>query len=245
MGRRTLTGVIVSESDEIPEMKVKPILELLDDAPVFSDKMLKLTKWISEYYLASWGDTLKAALPQGMSPKSMLHVHILRNPDDEEIRELSHRAPKRFELLQVLKDRHESISVKYLEKQLKSESVALQLEALEKQNIIRCERIVEKEIQPRTQKALMIAGYLYEDEEELKDVLNELDKVSPKQSLLLSHLYLKRMNTGKPVILTDAIRDIKTTRNVADALVKKRLRNNNRSGNRQKSNQENRSKPGK
>ncbi|MEK7448182.1 MAG: primosomal protein N' [Planctomycetota bacterium] len=45
---------------------VKDIEKIIDAEPMFDEKMLALTRWISEYYFCSWGQALEAALPSGV-----------------------------------------------------------------------------------------------------------------------------------------------------------------------------------
>ncbi len=52
---------------EIDASEIKDAEELLDAEPLFTPEVLELTRWISEYYLASWGEILKAALPAGLN----------------------------------------------------------------------------------------------------------------------------------------------------------------------------------
>lgn len=49
-----------------PEMKWKPIEQVLDEQPVVREQQMKLWQWISEYYMSSIGDVFKAAMPSGM-----------------------------------------------------------------------------------------------------------------------------------------------------------------------------------
>ena len=49
-----------------PEMKWKPIEQVLDEQPVVSEQQMKLWQWISEYYMSPIGDVFKAAMPSGM-----------------------------------------------------------------------------------------------------------------------------------------------------------------------------------
>lgn len=73
-GRRFLTGYIVALHDALPhgtslkESDVKDAQEILDAIPLVTPELLELTKWVAEYYLAPWGEVLKAALPPGISP---------------------------------------------------------------------------------------------------------------------------------------------------------------------------------
>ena len=80
-GRRTITGVIVSKAEfhESDSGKMKFISEIIDESPVFNTEMLKLTKWLADYYFCSWGEALKAALPVGMSPKSVVKIKLTYN----------------------------------------------------------------------------------------------------------------------------------------------------------------------
>ncbi|HEX4916199.1 MAG TPA: primosomal protein N' [Vicinamibacterales bacterium] len=64
MGPRTLTGVVVGEAAAADTAyTIKPIKSVLDDAAFIPADVVKLTEWVSEYYLAGPGATLAAALP--------------------------------------------------------------------------------------------------------------------------------------------------------------------------------------
>lgn len=73
-GRRFVTGYIVSLHEELrvgtslKESDVKDAKEILDSIPLVTPELLELTSWVAEYYLAPWGEVIKAALPPGISP---------------------------------------------------------------------------------------------------------------------------------------------------------------------------------
>ncbi|MBC8029707.1 MAG: primosomal protein N' [Pyrinomonadaceae bacterium] len=73
-GRRFLTGYIVGLHErlqagtDLKESDIKDAKEILDAIPLVTPELLELTKWVAEYYLAPWGEVLKAALPPGISP---------------------------------------------------------------------------------------------------------------------------------------------------------------------------------
>ncbi len=221
LGKRTITGIIVDIADSLENRKLKEIYELLDDEPVFTSNMLELTKWIAEYYLTSWGIALNAALPQGMSPKSLLKVEIDTPLTDEELEHLEKRAPKRAELYKHLLGVFDYISVASLEKKLNSKSIMLQINALEKMGAIRCRRFVERSAKPKLQKAVRISGEILNDKAKLKSILDELDRKAPKQSLMLSHLYLLRMNSDIPALVADAVKQVNCSTQIVTSLEKK------------------------
>ncbi len=72
-GRKLLTGYIVSlrtalrEDSGLQESEIKEAEELIDAVPLITSDVLALTRWVSDYYAAPWGEVLKAALPPGIT----------------------------------------------------------------------------------------------------------------------------------------------------------------------------------
>ena len=79
-GRRTLTGVVV-ETAEGDSSGLKTILDVLDARPALTPELLGLTRWVAGYYLCSWGEAIKAALPGGTTVESRRRVVGLAPPD--------------------------------------------------------------------------------------------------------------------------------------------------------------------
>ncbi|MCL4217106.1 MAG: primosomal protein N', partial [Candidatus Hydrogenedentes bacterium] len=77
---RMVTGFIVGLTDSTDIEKVKLVVDLPDDGPVFSPDLLELCQWIAEYYCCSWGEALQAALPGGLQLKQK--VRYLLQPDN-------------------------------------------------------------------------------------------------------------------------------------------------------------------
>ncbi len=80
-GRKHLSGVIVASPERSTLGGLKHIKDVLDLTPSFSSEMLELCRWISEYYVAPFGEVLKAALPQGLSLEGRRIVRLkLQDP---------------------------------------------------------------------------------------------------------------------------------------------------------------------
>lgn len=62
---RRLTGVVLRVHDEAPEAEAREVLSLIDEEPVLDSELLKLARWIAEYYCAPLGEVLKGMLPLG------------------------------------------------------------------------------------------------------------------------------------------------------------------------------------
>ena len=65
LGRnKKYAGIILRLHEEMPEVyEVKPILSLLDEAPIVNEKQLRFWLWIAHYYAAAPGEVMQAALP--------------------------------------------------------------------------------------------------------------------------------------------------------------------------------------
>ncbi len=76
-------GIVDRLHGERPEgYEVKPLLEVMDPAPVVNGCQLKLWRWIADYYMAAIGDVYKAALPAGLKaedgykPKTETYIRL-------------------------------------------------------------------------------------------------------------------------------------------------------------------------
>jgi len=62
-GSRRLIGVVLRVHDHPPEQGAREVLQLLDDEPALAHDLLRLGKWIAEYYCAPLGEVLRGMLP--------------------------------------------------------------------------------------------------------------------------------------------------------------------------------------
>ena len=63
-GSRKLSGVVLGvHARTVLPGTLREILRLLDEEPIFDSGLMKLAGWISEYYCAALGETLRAMAP--------------------------------------------------------------------------------------------------------------------------------------------------------------------------------------
>jgi len=88
-GKRQLTGYAValhnalSEDIEIEQDAIKDAIELIDEEPLITEEILKLTQWTADYYASAWGEVLKASLPAGINASIEQIVSITSKGRDE------------------------------------------------------------------------------------------------------------------------------------------------------------------
>ncbi len=91
--------VSVDSSCDLPEKKIKPIIDILDDAPVVSDEMIKLAFWMRERYICKYSDAIRL-----MIPAMIKYEHnIIFRAIGSEFAELTLNE-KENELLQIIKE---------------------------------------------------------------------------------------------------------------------------------------------
>ena len=69
-GNRIVTGFCVGFSDTTYTDKLKDIIGIIDKFPLADNTMLKVTKWLSEYYCCGWGEAIYAVIPPVVRSKT-------------------------------------------------------------------------------------------------------------------------------------------------------------------------------
>jgi primosomal protein N' (replication factor Y) len=81
-GGKTTQGFCVRVTDEPPStsFEIKAILRVLDDDALVDDHLMKLTRWMADYYLCGWGQVLHAVVPAGVRENAGTRVAAFVEP---------------------------------------------------------------------------------------------------------------------------------------------------------------------
>jgi len=71
-----LSGIVVAVHDRPPSVEAKKLLRVLDEQPVLDEQLLRLGKWIADYYLAPVGEVFRTMLPLGAEFKRTITYRI-------------------------------------------------------------------------------------------------------------------------------------------------------------------------
>ena len=151
-GPRRLTGLVVAVREDGGEEagKLKPVLDVLDDEPSFTPEMLRLTKWMADYYVCGWGEVAKAALPTGTDVGTEHRLVRTGAPA------AGAAHPKARAVLRFM-EAHPEASVSALRQQVKDVPMAL-LRRLERDGLLRIEEEVSQpKVSVRFEKHLRFA----------------------------------------------------------------------------------------
>src|SRR5258708_33031564 len=75
-GDRTTIGYCVRLSETPPSRPVKELTEVLDDEALLDDNLMRLTRWMADYYLCGWGQVLNAVVPAGAREQAGTRLRI-------------------------------------------------------------------------------------------------------------------------------------------------------------------------
>jgi len=73
-GQRSLSDYIVGLSERPPALdtRLKEIIGIIDEAPILSDRLMRLARWMSEYYLCPLGEAIGAFTPPGLIENAVI-----------------------------------------------------------------------------------------------------------------------------------------------------------------------------
>lgn len=188
-GRKKYYTAIVAGIDQTPpkSYEVKEIMAVLDPHPALRYPQLKFWEWISDYYLCSVGEVMKAALPTGLKIESESVVTL--NPEfdaDDGIR----LTERQSEIIAALQHSGKD-SLTGLEKTLGMKNIAPHVNALLASGVVRVDEKVVEKYRPKTvAKVRLLCDR--NDEEKLHSFFDQTKRSQQQQSLLLAYLDMSK-----------------------------------------------------
>src|SRR5436189_358140 len=74
--QRRMPAIVVELHDRAPSVQTKNIISALDTSPVLDDHLLRLGRWIADYYLAPLGEVFRSMLPLAAEFKRSINYRI-------------------------------------------------------------------------------------------------------------------------------------------------------------------------
>ena len=182
-GNKLIKGLVISiEENIVVDYKVKSIVDVLDDKPLISNNLIKLSLWIKDRYLASYMDSLQPCLPPG----DYKEVNTLVELVDEYKDFLG--SSEEHKIIEYLKA-DETVLLDKLKADLNIKNINMYISGLEEQEVIVTSLVIKttnkkrkekwirikdrnfplenypKAIGPRAYKQIEIATFLYNSED--------------------------------------------------------------------------------
>ncbi len=132
-GDRSAVGYCVRLSEAPPPRAVKELTEVIDDEALLDDHLMRLTRWMADYYLCGWGQVLNAVVPSGARKQSGTRVRAF--VEAAPAVETPRLPPKQAAVLQHLREARVPVEVRDLSRRLRCGSGPI--EALLQKGLIR------------------------------------------------------------------------------------------------------------
>lgn len=157
---RKITGIIVGRSShpgDIPSQKVKDILDIVDEVPIFTQGIKNIWEWMAHYYFSAPGAALQTILPRTVRHQSTVSVTLpkkkgrrktaITEEDDRRKQLLVGRLKEDEKELLAYVTEKKRASLKTLQRRFPRLAMRDTLQHLESLNLI---RLVESFPRPRT-----------------------------------------------------------------------------------------------
>ena len=112
----TVTNLKSVEPDTREASVLKPVSALIEEAPVLNEKMIRLGRWIADYYHAPMETVMRSLLPEAVradqhSFKEQKHLILARKAKPSDIDDIARRAPRQASILRELADADEPMAL--------------------------------------------------------------------------------------------------------------------------------------
>jgi len=160
-GREQRIGWVVGESDAPPPKGLKRILDVVESEPSVTPEILRLCRWLGEYYVAPLGLALRAATPAVLTDSSRHQLELTRAAPGD----LTDRQSR---LVEALRGRDGEASVRALRRALEMGSIWPEIRALTEGGILSHRTLPPRPATPKTRKMVRVVRWveaLAEEEE--------------------------------------------------------------------------------
>jgi primosomal protein N' (replication factor Y) (superfamily II helicase) len=200
-------ATVVAITEQSEAKGIRPIEAVVGEAPILSEQLLELGRWISAYYCCPIETVMRSLLPQVIRRaeigwKKQLFVQSGRKIDNEELEKLRRRAPRQAELLEAILRLEVPTRASQLLRQTSLDNQTLR--ALEKRGLVelREEAVVRD---PHADEQFIATSNLTLNQEQahaLKEITQALDSPEKSRPILLHGV----TGSGKTEIYLQAIR---------------------------------------
>lgn len=186
-GNKFFAGIVQRLHNDQPDAyAVKPIRNILDQAPVVNEVQLKFWEWIAQYYMASPGEVMNAALPAHLKLMSETRIEWADRPDHDSL-EWSNPAFLAVETLLLKRE----LTISELRQITGAALLPQVLNELIENEAVYINEGLEPTYRPRKEKILFLAE-AYQTDDALQLLFDKLQQSPRQQALLMGYLSLSK-----------------------------------------------------
>jgi primosomal protein N' (replication factor Y) (superfamily II helicase) len=204
---KSALATVVAITEHSEAKGIRPIEAVVGEAPILSEQLLELGRWISAYYCCPIETVMRSLLPQVIRRaeigwKKQLFVQPGHKIDNEELEKLRRRAPRQAELLEAILRLEAPTRASQLLRQTSLDNQTLR--ALEKRGLVELrEEAVARD--PHADEQFIATSNLTLNQEQthaVKEITQAFDSPEKSRPILLHGV----TGSGKTEIYLQAIR---------------------------------------
>jgi len=214
-GKRTLTGFIINKlkTASLKEV-IKPITDIIDEQPIVDKYGFKFYQWLADYYLCSFGEALKLAVPYGSEVESKRKIVSDQKASAHLLSKEKNKSSTRGKILKVLSEREE-ISLQQLQKLVKKKNIYSILRTLQEHGVV---TLLDTLQQAKVKAKTVNYVKLNKTVGEIYSIFPEIERRSPKQIKLLLELVNAK---GKGLPVAELLHKTSSSKSSLDSLAAK------------------------
>ena len=192
--RKIYTALVYRIHEEVPQgYTPKYILSVLDQKPIVNSKQFEFWKWITQYYMCRMGEVMNAALPSSFKLAS--ETCILLHPDFDRNFDALH--DKEYLIAEAL-DIRQKLTLTEISDIVEQKKIIPLINTLIEKKVVLIEEELYEKYKPKKEICVRLKEK-YQDESQLNELLNELNKKAFKQvSIVMAYLQLSRFDKVIP-----------------------------------------------
>jgi len=213
---KIFTGLVFEIHQNGPTAyKAKEIHQILDDEPIVTSRQLEHWKWISDYYMCSLGDVMRAAIPSAFLLES--ETLVLKNETFQYEENLNDDEYLIYEALQ-----HQSVlKIQEISKILNKKGVLTVINQLIAKGVIVLKEEIFQQYKPKLIKYIRL-NEAFDNKKNLSGLLDNLKRAKKQREVIL-HYFSLQSQTQKPIKLKTLQKSSNISSAVINALVEKNI----------------------
>ena len=206
---KIFTALVFKIHQTPPEAYIaKEIHQILDEEPIITNKQLQHWQWISNYYMCSLGDVMRAALPTAFLLES--ETLIIKNEIFQDENSLSDDEYLIFEALQ----QQAILKIQEIGKILNKKGVISVINSLIDKGVVTLKEEIFQQYKPKVIKYIRLSEK-YKNQENLNHLLEGFNRAKKQREVILTY-FSKQASTQKPI----KVKDLQVAANTSSAVIK-------------------------
>ena len=209
------TAIVYSIHENAPDAyEAKDIHQILDEHAIVNSHQLKFWSWISDYYLCSLGDVMRASLPSSF----LLESETLISKTNIEINDIIDFSDDEFILLEAL-EKQSSLKISEVSNLLNKKNVFKPINSLLHRGCVKLQEEIYEQYTPKLVKYVRLTQ-AYNSDDSLQELLETLSRAKKQKDAVMSYFALQAVSK-KPIKSKVLAEKASVTSSVLKSLVDK------------------------